>query len=95
MDFFVIDFVHRFPTYVYVIKTPLDELQDAVINSFRAPAVNAHPHKSVLVLTYRAQSRWLMLLTIQASILIEDAVEMVKEVTTDIEILNHLKSKPV
>jgi len=39
----VIDLVHRFPTYVHDIETPLDELQDAVINDPpRAPAVSAH-----------------------------------------------------
>jgi hypothetical protein len=36
-----------------------------------------------------------MILTIQASMLIEGVVEIVKEVTTDIETRNHLKSKPV
>jgi hypothetical protein len=93
-DFLVIDLVHRFPTYVHDIKTPLDELQEDVINSSpRTPAVSAHPHNSVLVLTYRAQ--WLMVLTIQTSMLIEGVVEIVKEVATDIEIRNHLKSKPV
>jgi hypothetical protein len=49
--FFVIDLVHRFPSYVHDIETPFDELEDAVINgSPRAPAVSAHPHKSVIVL---------------------------------------------
>ncbi|KAI0273924.1 hypothetical protein BGY98DRAFT_107616 [Russula aff. rugulosa BPL654] len=38
---------------------------------------------------------WLVVLTIQTSMLIEGVVEIVKEVTTDIEIRNHLKSKPV
>ena len=91
---FVIDLVHRFPIYVHDIETPLDELQDAVINaSPRAPAVSAHQPKSALVLTYPTQ--WLMVLTIQTSMLIEGVVEMVTEVTTDIEIRNHLKSKPV
>jgi hypothetical protein len=92
-DFFVIDTVHRFPTYVYDIETPLDELQDAVISdTSRAPAVCAYPHKSVLVLTYRAQ--WLTVLTIQTSMLIQGILEIVK-VTTDIETRNHLKSMPV
>jgi hypothetical protein len=92
-NFFVIDLVHRFPTYVYDIGTPLDELQNAVISgSSRAPAVSAYPCKSVLVLTYRAQ--WLMVLTIQTSMLIQGVLEIVK-VTTDIETRNHLKSKPV
>jgi hypothetical protein len=90
---FVIDLVHRFSTYVYDIGTPLDELQNAVISgSSRAPAVSAYPYKSVLVLTYRAQ--WLMVLTIQTSMLIQGVLEIVK-VTTDIETRNHLKSKPV
>ena len=93
-DLFVINLVQRFPAYVHGIKTPLDELQDAVINgSPRAPSVSAHPHKSVLVLTYQAQ--WLMVLAIQTSMVIEGVMEMVKEVTNDIEIRNHLKSKPV
>ncbi|KAF8497915.1 hypothetical protein F5888DRAFT_1803368 [Russula emetica] len=68
---------NKFPTYVHDIKTPLDELQGAVINgSPRAPA-------------------WLMVLTIQTSMLIEGVVEIVKEATTGIEIQNHLKSKAV
>jgi hypothetical protein len=91
--FFVIDLVHRFPTYVNDIKTPLDELQNAVISdSSRAPAVSAYPHKSVLVLTCRTQ--WLMVVAIQTSMLIQGVLEIVK-VTTDIETRNHLKSKPV
>jgi hypothetical protein len=36
-----------------------------------------------------------MLLTIQTSMLIEGVAEIAKEVATDIEIRNHLKSKPV
>lgn len=92
-DFFVIDLVHRFPTYVYDIETPLDELQDAVISDTSpAPAVRAYPHESVLLLTYRAQ--WLMVLTIQTSMLIQGVLEIVK-VTTDIETRNHLKSRSV
>src|SRR6266699_529625 len=75
--FLVIDLVHRFPTYVNDIKTPLDELQNAVISdSSRAPAVSAYPHKSLPVLTYRAQ--WLMVLSIQTSMLIQGVLEIVK-----------------
>src|SRR5882757_9260409 len=75
---------HRFPTYVNDIKTPLDQLQNAVISgSSRAPAVSAYPHKSILILTYRAQ--WLMVLTIQTSMLIQGVLEIVKEATTSIE----------
>ena len=93
MDFLVIDLVHRFPTYVNAIKTPLNELQDAVISgSSPAPEVSAYPPKSVLVLTYWAQ--WLMVLTIRTSMLIQGVLEIVK-VTTDIETRNHLKSEPV
>jgi hypothetical protein len=94
MGFFVIDIVHRFPAYVREIKGPLHDLQDAVVNgSPRAPAVSAHLQKFVLVLTYyRAQ--WLIVLTIQTSMLIEGVLE-IAEATTDIEVRNHLKSRPV
>ena len=92
-DFFVIDFFHRFPPYVYDVKTFLDELQNAVISgSSRAPEVSAHAPESVLVLTYRAQ--WFMVITIQTSMLIEGVMKIV-EATTDIETRNHLRSKPV
>jgi hypothetical protein len=41
-NFFVIDLVHRFPTYVNAIKAPLEELQNAVISDpSSAPAVSA------------------------------------------------------
>ena len=90
-ELFVIDLVHRFPTYVNDIKAPLNELQNAVISG-SSPEVSAYPHKSVLVLTYWAQ--WLMVLAIRTSMLIQGVLEMVKA-TKDIETRNHLKSEPV
>ncbi len=92
---FVVDLVHRFPAYVYDIKTPLSELENEVANGTpQPPAVSAHPQKSVLVLTYyRAQ--WRIVLTIQTSMLIEGVLELAEKTATNIETRNHLKSKPV
>lgn len=93
-DFFVTDHVHRIPTYVNDVKGPLDALQKAaIIDSPRAPAVSARPHKFVLALTYRVQ--WLMELTIQTSMLIEGVAKILKAQTASIEIKNRLKSKDV
>jgi len=49
--------------------------------------------KTVLVLTYRIQ--WLMITTIQTTMLIEGVVEIVKVANLGSDVLNHLKSKSV
>jgi hypothetical protein len=92
--FFVTDHVRRVPAYVYDIKDPLEALRKAaIIDSPRAPAVSARPHKFVLALTCRAQ--WFMELTIQTSMLIEGIAKIIKARTASIEIQNRLKSKDV
>jgi hypothetical protein len=49
--------------------------------------------KTALVLTYRIQ--WLMVTTIQTTMLIEGAVEIVKVANLGSDLRNHLKSKLV